>query len=112
MLFYSEHKEAIDKSLERLKQNDANLKAKYNRLCTEQKTFRPELSEEFILEIRRFLRRLIKFGQHNIELKKDFYWLSQSYRMWLHYLLDRGIMPNLPSTIPTLQSPLESHQQK
>jgi hypothetical protein len=88
-------------SIELLKQKDAELRTEYNRLCLAEGTFRPKLDDYFILEIKSFLWNLAKEAEFSVLSVSDFQWTSNSYRMWLHYLLDRGILlEGLLSIIP------------
>lgn len=102
----------ISTNLDGLKQEDTDLKFKYNHLCIEQGKLQPELDENFISKIIGFLEKLIEFRNGNVDFRQEFYWVSSSYRMWFHYLLDRGILLDLPSTMPTPKSKLKSYQKE
>lgn len=89
-------------SVELLRQKDDELKIEYNRLCLAEETLRPKLDGEFISEIKSFLENLAKDVEFNVISMRNFQWASSSYRIWYHYLLDRGIpLESLLSIIPS-----------
>ncbi len=95
--------------MQQLKDKDSQLKEKYNKLCTEQSTFRPEIDEDLISEIREFLKELANNGPVVVEFVEDYHLLNTSYYQWCHYLTDRGIeLGDLPSIFPKPEGQLRS----